>query len=132
METKHAGGRPPAFTSADEFTNAANAYFDLCEATSKVPTVNGLTLALGFTSRQSLHNYADRPEFVDAVKVIRTRLEAEWEQRLAGPNAAGTIFWLKNQGWTDRTEQEIYGKGGGPIQAEVALSADEAYRRLLG
>lgn len=35
------------------------------------------------------------------------RLEAEWEQRLAGPNATGTIFWLKNQGWSDKTEQTV-------------------------
>lgn len=109
-------GRPPVFQSPEEFERAADAYFALCEAKEKVPTVNGLALALGFNSRQSLLNYAEKPEFLDTVKAVRTRLEAEWEQRLGGPNAAGTIFWLKNQGWTDKTEQQISGPNGGPVE----------------
>jgi hypothetical protein len=105
--------RPPTVSSPEEFKAAADAYMDRADADDKfVPTVNGLALALGFNSRQSLLNYADKPEFVDTVKAVRARLEAWWEQRLAGGNAAGTIFWLKNQGWTDKTETELSGKGG--------------------
>lgn len=107
--------RPPLFETAEEFKAVADAYFDACEARDKVPTVNGLSLALGMT-RETLLRYAEKDGFSDTVKLIRTRLENEWEQRLAGPNAAGTIFWLKNQGWTDKTEQELYGKGGGPVE----------------
>lgn len=110
--------RPPKFESPEQFQAVADAYFD--GLGDKVPTVNGLALALGLC-RQSLLNYGDKPEFLDAVKAIRTRLEDAWEQRLAGPNAAGTIFWLKNQGWTDRTEQAI--------TASVAVSAVE--RRIV-
>jgi hypothetical protein len=46
-------------------------------------------------------------------------VEVEWEQGLTGTNAAGTIFWLKNQGWTDRTEQQISGPNGGPIEVQT-------------
>lgn len=99
--------RPPIFETPEEFDQAASDYFALCEAKERMPTVNGLALALGFNSRQSLLNYAEKPEFLDTVKAVRTRLEAEWEQKLGGPNAAGTIFWLKNQGWSDKTEQTI-------------------------
>lgn len=103
--------RPPKFTDPDEFTRIADEYFAACD-TKEVPyTVNGLALALGLC-RQSLLNYGENAQFLDAVKAVRTRLEAHWEQRLGGPNAAGTIFWLKNQGWSDKTEQEISGKGG--------------------
>ena len=49
-----------------------------------------------------------------AVKAIRAHLEDHWEMRLAGGNAAGTIFWLKNQGWSDRQELEHSGKEGAP------------------
>jgi hypothetical protein len=101
--------RPPIFETAEEFKAAADAYFDGCDKAEEVPTVNGLALALGFNSRQSLLNYSAREEFLDTVKGVRTRLEAAWEKRLAGPNAAGTIFWLKNQGWTDKTETEHSG-----------------------
>jgi hypothetical protein len=114
-------GRPLRFETPEEFEQAANDYFAVCEAKERRPTVNGLALALGFNSRQSLLNYEDRPEFLDLVKAVRTRLEDEWEQALSGPNAAGTIFWLKNQGWTDKSEQSI--------TADVSISAVE--RRVV-
>ena len=108
--------RPPIFETPEEFTARAEAYFADCAEREAVPTVNGLSLALGMT-RETLLRYAEKPGFSDAVKMVRTRLEAAWEERLAGPNAAGTIFWLKNQGWTDRTEQLI--------DAKVTMSHDE-------
>lgn len=107
--------RPPIFTTADEFEVVADGYFAQCAADEAIPTVNGLCLALGMC-RDTLWEYAGKPEFSDAVKMARTRLEAAWEQRLAGPNATGTIFWLKNQGWTDKTETELTGKNGGPVE----------------
>ena len=57
--------------------------------------------------RETLWDYAKKPEFSHAVKFARMRLEHSWEQRLAGPNATGTIFWLKNQGWSDTTKVEM-------------------------
>ncbi len=99
-------GRPPKFTNPEEFKAIADDYFAKREADSKPFTVNGLALALGLC-RQSLLNYGEKPEFLDAVKEIRATLEDHWESRLGGTNAAGTIFWLKNQGWSDKTEQTI-------------------------
>jgi hypothetical protein len=107
-------GRPPIFDSPDEFERAANKYFDRCDAEDEVYTVNGLALALGMC-RKTLLEYADKPGFSNVVKAARTRLEHCWEKRLVGPNAAGTIFWLKNQGWSDKTESEVYGKDGNDL-----------------
>lgn len=124
MSTEEANpvGRPPRFKTADEMEVLVDEYFEALMADEKfVPTVNGLALHLGFTSRQSLINYGGKPEFVDVVKRARTILENAWEQRLVGPNAAGTIFWLKNQGWSDKTEQEISGPGGGPIPTVIQI-----------
>lgn len=100
--------RPPKFQTPEEFEGVADAYFQACNLASpvEVPTVNGLALALDL-SRETLLRYAEKPEFSDTVKRIRTRLEAAWEQRLAGNNVAGAIFWLKNQGWSDKTEQAV-------------------------
>lgn len=125
--------RPLAVETPEEFDARAEAYFAQCAADQKRPTVNGLVLALGLTSRQSLHNYEARPEFMDTVKRARTVIEAAWEECLSGPNAAGTIFWLKNQGWTDVQRTELSGPNGAPIQTEatVTLEPGEAYRRLL-
>jgi hypothetical protein len=107
--------RPPIFETADQFTEVAEKYFSEQEAKDKPFTVNGLALALGMT-RETLLRYAEKDGFSDAVKAVRARLEDHWESRLAGPNATGTIFWLKNQGWSDRTEQQISGPNGGPVE----------------
>ena len=112
-------GRPLQIKTPEEFAALADAYLAECKSAEKRPTMNGLVLALGMSSRQSLHNYESYPEFVDAVKRARTMVEVEWEQGLTGTNAAGTIFWLKNQGWTDRTEQQISGPNGGPIEVQT-------------
>lgn len=98
--------RPPIFDTPEEFSEVANSYFDGCDDKDKPYTVNGLALALGMT-RETLLRYGEKDGFSDAVKEVRAKLEDYWESRLAGPNAAGTIFWLKNQGWTDKTEQTI-------------------------
>lgn len=113
-------GRPPIFQTPEEFTAVADAYFAKREAEDKPFTVNGLALALGMT-RETLLRYGEKDGFSDAVKAVRARLEDHWESRLAGTNAAGTIFWLKNQGWTDKTEQVI--------DASVSVSAIE--RRIV-
>ena len=126
-------GRPPIFNSPEDFKAKADAYFAKCEKDEKRPTVNGLTLALGMSSRQSLLNYAERDGFLDVVKEARTKLEAAWEDGLYGPNVAGTIFWLKNQGWTDVQRTELSGPDGAAIkhEAHVTLDPSEAYRRML-
>lgn len=113
-EGQNPNGRPPIFTSPDDFQRVADDYFNSC-VDGKIPTVNGLSLALGMT-RETLLRYAEKDGFSDTVKLIRARLEDSWEQRLASGNAAGTIFWLKNQGWSDKTETALTGANGGPIE----------------
>lgn len=109
-------GRPPLWTTPDEFEDAAMAYLDECERPTdgsdpEVPTINGLCLALD-CHRDSLWEYAKKPEFSDAIKRARGRLEMAWEKRLAENSCTGAIFWLKNQGWRDKTETEVTGKDG--------------------
>ena len=104
--------RPPHYATPEEFTEAADAYFAVCDLDKEhIPTVNGLALALGMT-RKCLWDYADKPEFGYAVEKARTKLETYWETRLAGTACTGAIFWLKNQGWRDKTETELTGKDG--------------------
>jgi hypothetical protein len=95
------GGRPPIVETPEQFAELADAYFAKCAADETRPTVNGLTLALGYAHRQSLFDLAGRDGFSDVVKRARTTLEAAWEGALAAPQVAGAIFWLKNQGWKD-------------------------------
>lgn len=68
-------------------------------------TLAGAALALGFSSTKKFYEYSKRPEFADVIDYIKTKVEAEYEQRLHGPAAAGAIFWLKAQaGYRDRLD----------------------------
>ena len=105
--------RPPLWNTPQEFEQAADLYFESCkpcgeDKEGEIPTVNGLCLALG-CCRETLWDYSRKPEFSDAVKRARTRLEMAWEKRLAGTACTGAIFWLKNQGWSDKTTTELTG-----------------------
>lgn len=70
---------------------------------ARAPTVTGLALALGFTSRQALLNYQAKEEFVDAITRAKTRCEEYAESRLFDRDGArGAEFSLKyNFRWED-------------------------------
>ncbi len=114
-------GRPPKYVSADEFTAVADSYFGQCLADDVMPTVNGLSLALDIT-RETLLRYGEKPAFSDAVKRVRARLELAWELRLADTACTGAIFWLKNQGWKDKFEQEHTGPNGSSLFAGIQVT----------
>src|SRR5947209_3584312 len=80
--TKHAGGRPRIFNTPEELTEKGEAWIrSVMKSKKGVLTITGLALALGLSSRQSLMEYERRPEFSDAVKRVKTQIEAFWERR---------------------------------------------------
>lgn len=93
-------------------------------------TITGLALALD-TTRETLLDYQERPEFSDTIKAAKVKIENYWEELLIGGNATGPIFNLKNNyGWKDKTESELSNPDGSlnPINA---LTAEEL-RKLAG
>ena len=73
------------------------------------PSITGLALHLGFESRQSMYAYEKNGEFSYTIKKARTRCEQFIEENtMKGyiPAAVG-IFYLKNHGWTDRSEHTL-------------------------
>jgi hypothetical protein len=105
------GGRPMSYSTPEKLQEAILTYFD---GTTR-PTLAGLALALNI-DRQTLYNYAAKDMFFDTIKKARETVEAKYEERLVWDNApTGTIFALKNMGWKDKTENEVYGKDGGPL-----------------
>ena len=109
-------GRKPTFTSAEEMQEKIDAYFASCEPEllrdgdgtpmlnkngepvyvgGRPMTIQGLALALGFTSRQSLLNYEAKREFVDTVTRARLRVEQYAAERLFDRDAQrGAQFTL--------------------------------------
>jgi len=88
--------------------------------TEQIPyTITGLALALD-TSRETLLEYQEREEFVDAIKRAKLRCQNFTELKLYGPNATGPIFSLKNNyGWKDEktetgTIEHVFGEKSNP------------------
>ncbi len=97
-------GRPRHFQSPQDMQMAIDEYF---EETEKI-TVCGLSLHLGFVSRQSFLDYSGySDEFSDTIKVAKQRVEQYYEEHLIGTGVAGSIFAIKNFGWTDKQEIDV-------------------------
>lgn len=96
-------GHPPKYATVEEMQAVIDRYFEDCKGEpiigddgmpildkfgqpfiihQRPPTVTGLALALGFTSRQALLNYQAKKEFVDTVTRAKARIEAYAEERL--------------------------------------------------
>jgi hypothetical protein len=95
-------GRPPKYETAADMDDAIAGYVASLDE-DEPPTLSGLAYALGFTSRQSLYDYAEKEEFTYPIRRIVLKIESTYEKALltGKSNTAGVIFWLKNRGWRD-------------------------------
>ena len=110
-------GRPRLYDSPEAMGERIDAYFD--QLADKRPTVAGLCYFLGFADRHALAEYEGYDGFSATVKRARLRIEQDRAERLIEKDTftPGLIFDLKNNhGWKDKTEQELSGPDGGPVQ----------------
>lgn len=124
-------GRPPMISSPEEMQEKIDQYFKECDKKKRPYTVPGLALALGFSTRQSLLDYAEKDEFVDTIKKAKLKIEAQRNDALikGSGSPAGMIFDLKNNfGWKDKQEIEHSIPGGEPpVLTNLELAARLAY-----
>ena len=74
------------------------------------PTVTGLALALGFTTRLSLLNYQGKAEFMNTITRAKSMVEEYTEQRLFDRDgSSGAQFSLRNnfKGWNDKLSSDL-------------------------
>lgn len=125
-------GRPLKYKTVEELQAAIDQYFDDCEGKkllddygnvvtdkngvpiivgAKPPTVTGLALALGFTTRQTLLNYQGKKQFVDTILRAKSRCEEYAESRLYDRDGSnGAQFSLKyNFRWEPQKGDESEG-----------------------
>lgn len=120
-------GRPPLFNTKEELEKKIEEYFLSIEPKPlqidgeiiynkdgspcmelRIPTVCGLALYLGFSTRQSMADYKENPVFSYSINKAITSIEKYNEEQLTiNSKPVGAIFWLKNHGWKDKTEQEV-------------------------
>ena len=148
------GGSPPRYSSANEIQVIIDSYFNKCQGEllkdedgvpiydkhgqpviiGKPPTVTGLALALGFTSRQALLNYQDKEEFVDTISIAKSRIEEYTEARLFDRDGVnGAKFSLTNnfKGWKDTQSVEHSGPNGGPLLIQAVSAYSDEDLRLM-
>ena len=128
-------GMTPMYTSVEEIESKIEQYFEDCKGYPLTdnegnqifnkfglpvlidvhpPTVTGLALALGFTSRQALLNYQAKLEFVDTITRAKARVEQYAEERLFDRDGSnGAQFSLRNnfKGWDADKKNDDSGEG---------------------
>ncbi len=109
-------GKQQLVESPEELERRVDGYFEQCKKDETPPTFTGLLLHTGLKTKQRLSDYGQREEFAEVVEYARARMQEVYEQNLHGPNPTGSIFALKNMGWSDRQELEHSGPDGGPIR----------------
>lgn len=121
-------GRPPMYDNPEELQASIDKYF--AEASEGKYTITGLVLFIGFADRKSFYDHEKKSEFAHIIKTARTRIENDYEQTLRSQYSTGSIFALKNFGWTDKTESDINVKGGLTVILEDADSQDKEDKDL--
>ena len=102
---KYVFGRPRKYTDIKVFTDKIVKYFELAEQGKCPLTICGLAGFLGFMDRQSLYDAVNREdEFSCVIKKAINVIETQHEANLQNGQCAGSIFWLKNRGWTDQPQ----------------------------
>ena len=121
-------GKPKLIESPERFNELVEIYLLSCqdEDKPKAITLTGLILALGLSSRQSLDNYLNYPEYIDSVKRAKLLVEQEYENRLiTASSAGGPIFALKNFGWLDKHPTEIDNLTAEKLKRELNVDEEE-------
>jgi len=108
------------YKSAKELQLKIDEYIEICtgDPEKQIPmTFTGLAYHLGFCERRSLNDYAKRKdELSTPIKRAMLRIEQSYEEALRGNNSTGSIFALKNRGWTDKQEVQLSGDDKKPIR----------------
>lgn len=142
-------GRPPKFKDVSEMKGLIDDYFADCEGKPLLdgdgqpvfdkrgnpilmgahpPTVTGLALALGFTSRQALLNYQAKAKFVDTITRAKSICEEYAERRLFDQQGCnGAKFSLINnfKGWTEKQVVEADMKNQVTINIDLVDDEEE-------
>lgn len=128
-------GRPPIYKTVNEIEEKIDIYFKECEGeilkddngktvlnkfgnpvviNRKPPTVTGLALALGFTSRLGLLRYQGKEEFCNTITRAKSMVEQYAEERLFDRDGSnGAQFSLRNnfKGWDVDKKNDDSGDG---------------------
>ena len=102
-KTRDRPGQPPKWESPEKLQEDIDKYYEHCLTNDRPLTIAGLGAYLG-VSRQTIYNYSYNDEFFDIIKKARDKIMASLEETAIIKGNAGTIFVMKQYGYTDRQE----------------------------
>ena len=121
-------GRPRVFTTPEEMGLAVDRYLNMCTAHNIPPTYTGMVLSLGLNSKTQFRGFRKYEGYEDEVDRAELLIEHEYEKRLnTSSSATAPIFALKQFGWRDKTEHELTGANGGPVQSVTTTMSPEEF-----
>jgi len=134
-DTPKKKGKPPINPPDDvqAIQNKIDNYFESLiqvdadgETVREEPTYCGLAIALDYASRQSLwENSKSGSPISLPIKKAMLKIEESYEKGLRFQACTGSIFALKNKGWTDKSELELSG-----LLETASLTPDERKARI--
>jgi hypothetical protein len=106
-------GRPLKFESVEQLESMIEEYFTHCDLEKKPYLITGLALWLD-TSRETLINYEERPEFFDTITRAKQKCELYVEEgamtnKINAPFAKFNL--INNYGWKEKTETDVTTNG---------------------
>jgi len=107
-------GRPPIndYNDVEAIQKKIDSYFAAADEENPVGFA-GLSYALGYSSRTQVWEIAkDVHPISEPIKRALLYIEADYEKTLRGKYPTGSIFALKNRGWSDKQEIEHTGADG--------------------
>jgi len=115
-------GRPLNYDDPKKLQDKIDEYFDQTDK----PTISGMAIYAGFSDRYSFYEYEKRPKFTYTIKRARARMTEYYETNVFD-HAAGSIFMLKNLGYSDKQtiDNTHHFKGKSPIVFGDTSSKDE-------
>lgn len=135
-EVKSVMGRPRLYTDPQLFSDKVDDYFADCEVRERKPTLAGLCVFMGFYDKDSFVHYQNYgPDFSRTVSRAKLLMEDDRHQLLLSKDkfTPGVAFDLKNNhGWKDKTETELTGANGGPVETKswVASADDDLLKKV--
>ena len=100
-EEKRPVGRPPKFSDPEALDKLVDGYIEASKAEGVPLTITGLALYLGFCDKCSIYEYQEKAAFTHSIKRARLLVENGYEMGLHSKSVTGSIFALKNFGWSD-------------------------------
>lgn len=97
-------GQSPTYKNPKDLEKKIQKYLATTELTGDPLTISGLCYHCGFESRQSFYDYEKKDAFSYTIKRARFAIEVSYEKNLHSKTPAGSIFALKNLGWSDNQQ----------------------------